>query len=287
MIGPDAFQSLVENADEIIALVDDVGRVSYVNRAAEVRLGYDRRTLIGRVGFDFIHPDDVNALVEQFLQTATSPGARAQMDVRARDVNGAWHWLELVQTNLLGDSAVGAIVISCRDITSRKRAHEFLADQALHDPLTRLPNRLLLHDRLALSLARAERDEHSVAVVFIDLDRFKDVNDRYGHVVGDALLNAVATRLRERLREGDTVARWGGDEFVVTAEIHPAASNVLLNRLEGVFADPFELPNHTISVAASIGLALAHSRRDVDELLREADNAMYRAKARDETDRHG
>jgi diguanylate cyclase (GGDEF)-like protein/PAS domain S-box-containing protein len=280
MLPHEAFLSLVEHADEIIAVVDDAGRVRYVNRAAETRLGYERASLVGRVGFDFVHPDDVETLAEQFLQTTATAGARAQLDVRARDVRGEWHWLELVQTNLLADPAVGGIVISCRDITDRKRAHEFLADQALHDALTRLPNRLLLRDRLTQSLARAERDENAVAVIFMDLDRFKDVNDSYGHAVGDALLQAVATRLHSTLRASDTVARWGGDEFVVAAEIHPAASSVLLNRVGTVFVDPFELPGIALTVTASMGLALAQGRRDVDELLAEADSEMYRVKGR-------
>ena len=277
-LAPDGFRRLVELADELVAIVDESGRILYVNETTERVLGYHRRELVDKVGFDFVHPDDVADVAADFLEVLKAPGTRRQRDVRARDAEGTWRWLELVQTNRTDDPVVAGVVVSCRDVTKRKLATEFLAHQALHDPLTGLPNRVLLLDRLMQSLARAPRDERAVAVVFLDLDGFKAINDEHGHPAGDALLTAVATRLRTSLRAADTVARYGGDEFVVVAEIHPAASAVLIDRVHGVFNRPFGDAGLAFDITASGGLMIA-VEGDPEELLRIADGAMYRAKA--------
>ena len=275
---PEFLRAVIDHTDEIVAVVDVEGRVKYVNAAAERVLGYDPAELVGRVGFDFVHPDDIAPLAEDFVATMSSAGATERRDVRARDANGVWRWVELVLTNLLDQPSVRGVLIVCRDVTRRRRVQELLTHQALHDPLTGLPNRHLLLDRLTQSLARAERDEHAVAVLFLDVDGFKAVNDTYGHEAGDELLTQLSARLRRVLRRSDTVARYGGDELVVVAELHPNGVPVLLQRIGGAWAEPFELAAAAVQVTVSGGLVVAEARAEPHALLREADAAMYRAK---------
>jgi diguanylate cyclase (GGDEF)-like protein len=160
-----------------------------------------------------------------------------------------------------------------------------LSHEALHDALTGLPNRKLFFDRLSRALARSTRHDFGTAVLFIDIDDFKVVNDSYGHLTGDQLLTAIARRLTDRVRATDTVARLGGDEFVVLYEdlVLPCAEvDALVERVESAFLSEFALADRSIAASASIGLAIATSNCDADVLLTRADHAMYRAKQ----DRH-
>jgi diguanylate cyclase (GGDEF)-like protein len=162
-----------------------------------------------------------------------------------------------------------------------RREQARLAHEALHDSLTGLPNRKLFFDRLRHALAASARRTFATAVLFIDIDQFKAVNDDYGHTVGDQLLVAVADRLRDRVRTNDTVARLGGDEFVILCEdlvSPPDEAQALLERVETAFAKPFVIAEHSVPITASIGLAIATADCDPDVILTRADHAMYRAK---------
>jgi diguanylate cyclase (GGDEF)-like protein len=158
-----------------------------------------------------------------------------------------------------------------------------MTHMALHDALTGLPNRTLLSDRLNVALAQASRNGHKIAVMMLDLDRFKNVNDSLGHSVGDELLKAVAQRLEDILRRSDTVARMGGDEFIILlpqvnqTEYAARVARKLLNS----FKKPFMVEGHELRMTTSIGVALyPEAGEDAESLLRHADNAMYRAKER-------
>jgi diguanylate cyclase (GGDEF)-like protein len=170
--------------------------------------------------------------------------------------------------------------VQVRDLTDRKRAEEALEHQALHDDLTRLPNRLLLVDRLSHSLARAERTGTSLAVLFLDLDRFKLVNDGLGHVVGDQLLIEVAERLGHAVRGSDTVARFGGDEFVIVREDVEDVSEAIefAERVAATLHEPIALSGRELYATTSIGIAIGGEGASAEQLLRDADAAMYRAK---------
>lgn len=178
---------------------------------------------------------------------------------------------------------MGVAVGRMSDLDRKVKRYAFeLQHQAFHDPLTNLPNRLLFSDRLEHALARASRGTMAVAVLFLDLDGFKQVNDRCGHVVGDRLLQAVATRMQQTVRVGDTVARLGGDEFVVLIEDIDDVdlARGLADRLATTLSQPFIMNGveHSISVSIGIGYCPAGDSR-VEDLLREADRAMYQAKA--------
>jgi diguanylate cyclase (GGDEF)-like protein len=175
---------------------------------------------------------------------------------------------------------VRGLVINSRDITDRKALEEQLVQQAFHDSLTGIANRALFKDRLHQSLARASRRKEKPAVLFIDLDGFKTINDSLGHAVGDELLAAVAARLRPCIRTGDTMARLGGDEFAVLLEDIEdlAAATTVAQRINEALKEPFALSQREVFISASIGIAPFVSAQDPDELLRNADIAMYMAK---------
>ncbi len=195
----------------------------------------------------------------------------------------ALRWTEIRVRNFVDDPAVRGYVILSRDVTELREAQQRLAHQATHDPLTLLPNRTLFQELGEQALARADRGGMTVAVLFLDIDRFKRVNDSYGHQVGDAHLRATADRLREVVRRGDIVARFGGDEFVVLCE-HPAGQPEMLDlaeRLLGRLSNPVELPQGRVQAGVSIGIAIGGGGRvTIGTLLRDADVALYQAKDR-------
>ncbi|RZS89829.1 diguanylate cyclase (GGDEF)-like protein [Motilibacter rhizosphaerae] len=187
-------------------------------------------------------------------------------------------WFSASAVPLLSGS--GAL-LSYLEITERKQSEVRAAYRAAHDPLTGLPNRFLLQDRLAHALAAASRGDVSVALLFLDVDAFKRVNDRFGHVVGDAVLVEVARRLRRCVRPGDTVGRLAGDEFVVVCAGPRAAASAgaIARRVETAMAEPVLVEHGALRLGVSTGIAMGRPGDDADEVLRRADEAMFRAKA--------
>jgi diguanylate cyclase (GGDEF)-like protein len=212
-----------------------------------------------------------------------TPNQNQRGEFRLRDHDGAWRYVEAVYRNLSDTPDIGGIVLNARDISERKALEGELAHRAFHDPLTELPNRALLVERLQQALARGVRNGRTAAVLFVDLDDFKVINDSLGHRLGDQLLVGVAQRLRACVRPGDTAARLGGDEFVVLLEdmgSEDEAACVAERFLDGLQA-PFVLEGHDVYVGASVGIATSrHAGTLPDDLLREADVAMYAAKAK-------
>jgi diguanylate cyclase (GGDEF)-like protein len=167
------------------------------------------------------------------------------------------------------------------DITARKRAEAMIEYQAFHDLLTSLPNRTLFNENLMISLENAPINQHKFAVMFIDLDRFKKINDTLGHAVGDRLLQDVAQRLKSCLREGDIVARWGGDEFTILLSHINCGDDAgkIAQRIIEALKLPFHLENQEINTSTSIGIAVyPEDGKDLDSLLKNADLALYEAK---------
>lgn len=278
------FGALIENISDTIVVLDSTGHVRYSSPAVEQLLGRSPESVVGSRLLDMLHPDD-HAANEQALHRIISNGAgtpAVTAVVRARRANGDWAWIEAVAANRQDVPGVEGIVINARDITERRLVEEQLRYHALHDPLTGLSNRTVFTSHVGKSLQRSRRTGSAFAVMFIDLDNFKLINDTWGHAIGDELLIGVADRLRRVLRECDTAARQGGDEFVLLLEdissVNAAAS--IAERIHAALKQPFETSNRQFSTSASIGVFVSDSTGDgnVDDILRYADIAMYRAK---------
>ena len=251
-------------------------------------LGYDPATRVGRQFEREVHVDD-RPLVKQMLAGLLEVGGAAQTaEMRVRHANGSWRWVEAIGQNLVHEPAIGGVVLNFRDVTDRKRLEDQLQHEAFHDPLTGLANRALFGDRVTHALARmARQPRDQAAVLFIDLDDFKVVNDSLGHAAGDELLTAVSERIRACLRRQDTASRLGGDEFgILIEETDQELAGQVAERILDALRQPFVLAARQIFVQASIGIALGHDTGmpgeggTADELLRNADAAMYTAKAR-------
>jgi len=280
-ISEQRFRSLIENSADAIALFDAEGIILYGSPATARILGYEQSEFVGRSAFDFVHPDDREMVMSRLNEVLQKPAAMINVRAYIKHKDGSWRFLEGIFNNLLDEPSVRAIVNNYRDITDARRYQEQLEYQANHDMLTGLSNRNLLYDRLDQAIVYAQRYKRLVAVVLIDLDNFKIINDSLGHNVGDQLVKAVATRLRECVRKGDTVARQGGDEFVLVLndqENLPAVTHVM-QKILNIISRVYVVEDREIYITCSIGFSLyPQDGLDVETLLKNADAAMYRAK---------
>ncbi len=280
--GEARFQTLVQNASDVILIARPDTTITYQTPSASRILGYPDGSLEGTRFTALLHPDDVEAALAGYTGIAFRPGASISAKWRIRHCDGSWRFVEVTTTNLLGEPTLEGIVLTLRDVSERTNLEEELKHQAFHDALSGLANRALFRDRLEHALARAARSKTSLAVLFLDLDDFKLVNDSLGHTAGDALLVAVAGRISESLRAGDTAARFGGDEFAILLEetAGPEEACEAAQRLITALRAPIVIEDHQIKVLASIGIALSQGgRKDPTDLIQAADVAMYAAKA--------
>ena len=294
------FQLISENAADMIALVGSDGQRLYNSPAYEKVLGYSPEELKTTSSFDQIHPDD-RPRVLKAAEKARLTGRGERMEYRVRHKDGSWRTLEST-ANPIRDAKgrTDKLVIVNRDITERKRAEEQLAHNAFHDGLTNLPNRALFLDRLQHALTLSKRHaNYKFAVLLIDVDGFKIVNDSLGHTAGDELLIKIGQRLKDAVRRADTVsrprsggvpdkpinddtlARLGGDEFTILLDDirDPIEAVRVAERVQLELAAPFVVNQQDIVISASIGIAASTSpHTHAEDLLRDADIAMYRAK---------
>jgi diguanylate cyclase (GGDEF)-like protein/PAS domain S-box-containing protein len=271
------FRALFDNAYDAVVVVDTFGRVKYVTPSTERVLGQEPGGMLDRPIAPLLARADERAL--SVLLSTAGGTTSAEWQVRASD--GTMRDVEVVTADRRGDPRIDGLVLTMRDISERKILDAELRRQALHDTLTGLPNKSLFDDRVAHALGRADRSQSEVAVLFIDLDNFKLVNDSLGHSAGDELLVAVAARLLSVLKSGDTVARFGGDEFVVLLEDANAgpAAEAVGQRLQDALQEHFRIGDEEVPLHASIGIAVGGARGCTpSQLLRDADLAMYVAK---------
>jgi diguanylate cyclase (GGDEF)-like protein/PAS domain S-box-containing protein len=279
--GEARFRSLIQNSSDVVSIIGLDGTTVYESPAVERVLGRSTTGTSADQLSDLIHPDDLPAIRETFERVAAAPEAEARLAVRIRHSDGGWRYIEGIAKNLTADPTIAGIAINYRDVSERHELESQLRHQAFHDPLTGLANRLLFGDRLEHALARALRSGHSLAVLFLDLDDFKLVNDSLGHAVGDRLLGGVAERLLACVRNADTVARFGGDEFALLLEdlADGSPASELAERITSALEPPFQLAGKEVFVRASVGIALSAGQDVVETVLRNADAAMYSAKA--------
>jgi diguanylate cyclase (GGDEF)-like protein/PAS domain S-box-containing protein len=289
---------IVNNSPDLVYMLDRNGCFTFLNDRIETLLGYRKNELIGRHYSELVDDDHLEVARNIFNERRTGPRASNNVEMRFKSrlprrgprlFHSQAVWMELTAEGVYSDTSertrenfVGTYG-TARDISERKEALEVINFQAYHDLLTHLPNRALLKDRLSLAIAHARRNKRRLAVMFLDLDRFKLVNDTLGHSMGDRLLKAVANRLQSCLRRGDTLARFGGDEFMLllpevrTKDDVVVIASKILDRLNS----PFVIDGHQLFEGASIGISIYPEAGDSEEaLIQNADIAMYQVKGR-------
>ncbi|MEO5899460.1 MAG: diguanylate cyclase, partial [Ilumatobacteraceae bacterium] len=277
------YELLFTRANDIIVVIDVTGQVMYTSPSTQRVLGYPAGHELPGGILALVHPDDLAAAAAELRSLIEgSSGGDVPFLVRVHHASGELRYLECVGANLLQEPAVGGIVLTARDATERMRLTEQLEHQATHDTLTDLANRRTLELRLEEALARASRSGGMIALCFLDLDRFKDVNDTRGHAAGDALLVSIAEQIRTAVRTSDLPARVGGDEFVVLLDPIDGAGQALAaaTRLRNLI---LAIDDSDSPIGASIGLAISESGDSPAVLVSRADAALYRAKARGES----
>ena len=274
------FRSLVQQSSDLVLVVERDGRIEYCSPAGEVILGPDA-ILPGTKLADAVHADDLTRLQVALARATKDDGSTEVIEFRLRRNDGSWVQMESTVRDLVDVPSVHGLVLNARDITEQKRLETELRHRAFHDDLTGLANRTLFADRLAHAAARGNRRPVAHAVMLIDLDGFKEINDSLGHETGDVLLVDVAHRLEANLRQEHTLARLGGDEFAVLVEDVQSEREAVdvATRLVDCLVAPFAVGGRSVVITASVGVAMTSpTEPDEDVLLRNADLAMYVAK---------
>jgi diguanylate cyclase (GGDEF)-like protein/PAS domain S-box-containing protein len=277
------FRALVQNSSDVILIADSDTTVRYASPSAHQVLGLEVSQLVGRRFIEQVHPEDAPLAQRFFVAVQEAVGGEPVVEEwRLARPDGTSLWTENTGTNLVNEHTVAGLVVNARDISERRTLQARLTHQAFHDELTRLANRALFLNRVAHAVARAPRGKHPAAVLFLDLDDFKKVNDSLGHAVGDELLVAAAARLTTCVRPGDTIARLGGDEFAVLLEDVDSMADVVAvaERISAALRAPFRASGRDVFIGVSIGIASVVMGESPDEVLRNADLAMYFAKSR-------
>jgi len=278
------FRSSFDNAAIGMALVLPNGKWLGVNPSLCVMLGYSEQELLALDMQSVMHPEQLGEHLAQIYHLSHEGPGSSTLEVRLLHKEGHTLWAQMSASLVRDEQGQPMrIVYQVQDVTERKRAEEQLLHAAYHDSLTGLANRSLFTDHLRLAMERARRhDNHLFGVLFMDLDRFKNVNDSLGHAHGDQLLLAVSERLQKCVRPEDTVARFGGDEFAILLNSIENSIDVIrtAERIQQMISQPFTLGHHEIFTTASVGITLSSlGYAEANELLRDADTAMYRAKA--------
>lgn len=277
------FRTLVENANDIIYTLTPEGELSYISPNWQDVLGYEVEPFIGHSYEPLIHPNDLDRTREFMRAVFTTGKKQSGVEYRIRHADGSWRWHTSNASPVLDEAGrVSAYLGIAREITERKQQEAQIHHLAHHDLLTGLPNRAMFFDRLEAAIDEASAESRKLALMFVDLDRFKPVNDRHGHAVGDQLLQAVAGRMHTILRAGDLVGRIGGDEFIVLLHDIRTEDDALTaaEKLRCHLETPFDIEGRRLQISASIGIALYPSHADnARELARRADEAMYLSKA--------
>ncbi len=277
--------ALIKNASDVICIVGRDTGIRYLSPSVQQMFGHLPETLSERPLTDVVHPDEVVRVAAFLAAIATQPAGQSLMaEFRVRHSAQGWRDVEALGANLLGEEAVDGIVLNIRDISERKSLQAELEHQAFHDTLTGLPNRALFRNRVEHALGAQHRSNQSVAVLFLDIDDFKTVNDSLGHAAGDKVLQEVGRRLEDCMRPTDTAARLGGDEFAVLINDSESEMSAIeiAQRVMSTLAVALPLDDREVTIRTSIGIAFSDGQeracQDAGELLRNADAAMYMAK---------
>ncbi len=275
------FRSAFEQAPIGMGMASLDGRILQANRAFADIVGRAPEELAGVSLRELTHPEDREVLADEVVKVLEGEADRYQLEKRYLHADGHYVWVSICASSVRDESGAPRYLIGqVEDITERRAMQERLAHAAVHDLLTGLPNRMYFMDRLDQALKRCRRTNNRVALMFLDLDRFKMINDSLGHDAGDCTLQRAAERITTVLRLSDTLARFGGDEFTVLCEVvHEEEAVEIAERILAAMSQPLAMGGHELYQSVSIGIAVSTGAESGGELLRNADVAMYRAKA--------
>jgi len=275
------YAALAENSSDAVIVVDAAGQILNDAPNLAAMLGRNGEPTAGRDALHLLRPIDRDRARSALDRWWSTSGVVVDAEVQATPADGSARWFGVRATNLSNDPVVAGMVVHLRDITNRKRAEQELSHNAFHDSLTGLANRALLRDRLEHALERTARSGRSVAVIHLDLDDFKVINDTRGHEAGDQVLREVAACLSSIVRGPDTVSRLGGDEFAVLIEESTHAldeAETVAERILKSLTSPFVFDGQQVVLTASIGISVGDNESTTSSMLRDADVAMYQAK---------
>ena len=273
----------IEQSAEAVLITDKKGIIEYVNPAFEKMSGYGQTELLGKNPRILQGGSHDRGFYQDLWNTVSSGNSFFATFINRRKSGDIYHQEETISPVMDGKGEITHFISTSRDATRLVETQERLHHLAYHDVLTDLPNRVLFRDRLEQAIVKSKRSRQIVPVMFLDLDKFKDVNDTLGHAVGDRVLKLAAGRLSKLVRPGDTVARLGGDEFIVLLEGMTKIEDISdrAGAIVNAFSQPFQVEQHEVFMGCSVGIAVYPNDADnIDDLFRAADTAMYRAKER-------
>ncbi len=278
-----AAENIISTMSDSLFLVDADERITSINHGASKLLGYEENELIGKpMQIIFSEKEDKALPFERILEEVMKTGTISEVETVFKTKDGKRIPISLSSSVMRDeDGEPQGIICIGRDITERKKTEEMIKRIATHDSLTGLPNRVMFNDHFTLLMTQAHRNQQKIALMFLDLDQFKDVNDTLGHYTGDQLLKSVAIRLLQLLRKSDIVARTGGDEFVILLPgiTHMEDVDKVAKKIIEAFQEPFVFKDHKPHITVSIGVVIyPEDGKDADTLLKKADIAMYKAK---------
>ena len=276
------FKALIQNSYDLISVLDAQGNVMYESPSACARFGLKPEQVMGKPLSTWIHPQDAATFQTFFNNIIRGENQGHGLELRRLNSGGRWITLEIIATNLLTDPAVAGVIINSRDIEERKHHENELRRRVLYDELTGLPNRTLFIDRLKHAIMRRQRKpEYNFALIFIDLDRFKLINDSLGHHIGDALLKKIGGMLTNQFRKVDSVARLGSDEFVLLLDdfVNDRVAVHMAERIQQALSEPFNINGREIYTSAGLGIVFGSNDYDeAENLIRDAETAAHQAK---------
>ncbi len=274
------FESLIQNSTDVIAILESDGTIRYQSSSVKQVLGYEPSNMEGTSVFKYILNEDIETASSTLSKVLQNPGSTSKAEVRVVKSDGTFIYCDAHATNLLEDENVNGIVVNYRDITERKKHEQDIQYIAYHDFLTGLPNRYMLEKQLEDLITSSIKRSEKIAVLFIDLDRFKVINDSLGHTVGDLLLKEVAVRLKTAIRKDDILFRTGGDEFIIIlSNVDREIATTISERIIQALATNFTINQFDVYTSPSIGISVfPDDGTTVEQLIKHADFAMYQAK---------
>ncbi|MBP1930212.1 bifunctional diguanylate cyclase/phosphodiesterase [Ammoniphilus resinae] len=276
------YRLITENSSDLISIIDGEGNFLYVSPSHTFRLGHNLTDLEASNLLQWVHVEDREIVAHGIQQISVTKKVSSQLEFRIQMRNGEYIYVETRISSILNESGyLQNFVLVMRDITERKESEQTIYHLAYHDSLTELPNRRLFMDRLRKEEKHAKRFQSQLAILFLDIDRFKYINDTWGHEIGDLILTETAQRIKKCIRSIDLVARLGGDEFTVmlTNLVSKKEVELIAGRIHASFKEPIKMGGQLYNISCSLGIAIFPlDGRNADELLKRADMALYAVK---------